>query len=110
MQVEGGLGFAFETRIEDPIPILSAKEMAQHTVSCSPIPISKGVAPSGTVITIRASVNEGGKTVDAEPGLGRISWGLIAQSIISVRDCKFTPYLVNGKAVAYRGEVELVVP
>ncbi len=41
------------------------------------------------------------------------SWGVsgdIAQSIISVRDCKFTPYLVNGKAVAYRGEVELVVP
>ncbi len=41
------------------------------------------------------------------------SWGVsgdIAQSIISVRDCKFTPYLVNGKAVAYRGDVELVVP
>jgi hypothetical protein len=110
VQVDGGMGFAFETRVEDPIPILTAKEMAQHTVSCTPIPISKGVAPSGTVITIRASVNEEGKTVDAEPGLGRIPWGLVAQSIISVRDCKFTPYIVNGKAVAYRGDVELLVP
>jgi hypothetical protein len=110
VQVDGGIGFSFETRVEDPIPILTAKEMAQHTVSCTPIPISKGVAPSGTVITIRASVNEEGKTVDAEPGLGRIPWGLVAQSIISVRDCKFTPYIVNGKAVAYRGDVELLVP
>ena len=110
VQVDGAVGFAFETRIDNPIPILPPKDMAQHTVSCAPIPIPKGVAPAGTVITIRASVNEEGKTVDAEPGLGRIPWGLIAQSIISVRDCKFRPDVVNGKAVSYRGDVELVAP
>jgi hypothetical protein len=110
VQVDGGVGFAFATKVEEPIPILNAQEMAQHTVSCNPAPIPKGVAPSGTVIAIRASVDQDGKTVDAEPGYGRIPWGLVWQSVTSVRACKFTPYVVNGKAVSYRGDVELRAP
>jgi hypothetical protein len=47
VQVDGAVGFAFETRIEDPIPILTAKEMMQHTVSCTPVPIPQGCCSEG---------------------------------------------------------------
>lgn len=110
-QMEMPLVLHFSTTMGDPIPILTPAQMTRQTVSCNPAGIPSGLLPKGTVVTVRVAVNEDGKVVGYGPvGSCPVACGKLAGPIISVNSCKFTPYIVNGKAVFYKGDVELVAP
>ena len=114
VQVEALLGFTFHTEVyenPDQNPTLSAADMKRQTISCKPSEISRGLLPKGTVVPIRVSVDEKGNIIGLGP-VGRcpVGCGLLAGPIISIRNCKFAPLTVNGRAVPYKGDVELVAP
>lgn len=95
----------------DATPVLTVAEMARQTISCKPKGFTPGLLPTGTVVTVRVSVNEKGKTVGVNPAKRcPVGCGLLAGPILSVNKCKFRPYTVNGRATAYQGDVELIAP
>jgi len=86
--------------------------MKRQMVSCKPYKISRGLLPKGTVVPILVSIDENGKVVGLTP-VSRcpVGCGLLAEPIVSIREeCKFAPLKVNGRAVPYKGTVELVAP
>jgi len=86
--------------------------MKRQMVSCKPHKISRGLLPKGTVVPILVSIDENGKVVGLTP-VSRcpVGCGLLAEPIVSIRaECKFAPLKVNGRAVPYKGTVELVAP
>lgn len=85
--------------------------MVRQTISCKPSKIRAGLLPKGAVVPINVSVDENGKLVGLGPaGRCPVGCGLLAEPIVSIRKCKFAPYIVNGHAVPYRGEVDLIAP
>jgi hypothetical protein len=94
VQIESLVTFRFETKVvaSDPIPVLTVADMAHQTVSCKPSSISPGLLPSGTVVTVRVSVNETGDALGASP-VGRcpVKCGLLAGPIVSIQKRKFAP-------------------
>jgi hypothetical protein len=114
VQIEALVTFTFETKViaGDPIPLLTASEMAQHTVSCKPNRISPGLLPKGTVVPVRVSVNEAGEVVGVDIVGGRcpVGCGLLVGPLVSIRKCKFAPHTVNGRATPYQGDIELTAP
>jgi len=95
----------------DAIPTLSATDMARQTISCKPSKIKRGLLPKGTVVPISVSIDENGKLVGLTPaGRCPVGCGLLAEPIVSIKKCKFAPYIVNGHAVPYEGDVDLVAP
>ena len=85
--------------------------MARQTISCKPSKIKRGLLPKGTVVPISVTIDENGKLVGLTPtGRCPVGCGLLAEPIVSIKKCKFAPYIVNGHAVPYKGDVELVAP
>jgi len=95
----------------DQPPLLTPAQMAQQTIKCKPRKIDPGLLPKGTIVSARVTVNEAGEIVDLNfvehcP----VGCGLLADAILSVKSCKFKPYVVDGKTIPYRGDVQLVAP
>lgn len=92
--------------------VLSVTDMKRQMVSCKPHKISRGLLPKGTVVPISVSIDENGKLVGIGPAERcPVGCGLVAEPIISIRDtCQFAPLKVDGRAVPYKGNVELVAP
>jgi hypothetical protein len=110
-QMEMPLVIHFSTRISDPIPLLSVAEMSRQTISCRPSSFQPGLLPKGTVLTARVSVNDKGETVGvALVGRCPVGCGLILGPVYSLKKCQFAPYIVNGRATGYNGDVNLVAP
>jgi len=90
---------------------LSAGEMKQQIVSCKPHQISHGLLPKGTVVPIRVTVDAKGKVIGLSPAERcPVGCGQLANPIISIKKCTFAPLTVEGHAVVYSGNVELVAP
>ena len=107
-QMEMPLVLHFTSRMGDPLPILTAEQMKNQMTDCSVGFLPAGT-PKGTSVTIRVSVNEEGKMAGMSPvgqGAGRLWIPAMAQ----LRDCKFAPYVVGGKATYYKGDVVLTAP
>jgi hypothetical protein len=107
-QMEMPLVLHFTSRLDDPLPILTVDQMKKQMMGCT-VDALPPSTPKGTVITIRVSVDESGKMTGMGPvGKGTGADWLAAMS--SLQSCKFHPYVVNGKATYYKGDVELVAP
>ena len=105
-QMEMPLVLHFSSHLADPLPILTVEQMKNQMGSCVP-----GWLPpetlKGTVVTIRVSVNEEGKLTGFGP-VGKIPpGGTWLPATIPLRSCRYLPYVVNGKATYYKGDVEL---
>jgi hypothetical protein len=89
-------------------PLLTAAQMAKQTIECKPRKIDPDVLPKGTVVPARVTVNEQGEIVDLNfVDRCPVGCGRLANAILSVKECKFRPYIVDGKAVPYRGDIPL---
>lgn len=110
-QIEMPLVIHFSTKLNDLIPVLSVGDMARQTISCKPDAFKPGLLPKGTVVTVQVTVDAGGKAVEVTP-VGRcpVGCGLILGPVYSVKKCQFAPYIVNGRATTYKGNVELIAP
>jgi hypothetical protein len=107
-QMEMPLVLHFSSRLGDSVPILSVAEMKQQVVSCSVGTLEPGT-PSGTIVTIRLSVNENGEVTGwgSTTKVEARQWVRAAEAL---KACRFAPYVVNGKATYYKGDVELTTP
>jgi hypothetical protein len=105
-QMEMPLVLHFSSRLEDPLPILTVEQMKNQMGSCVPGRLPPET-PKGTVVTIRVSVNEEGKLTGFGP-VGKIPpGGTWLAATTPLRSCRYLPYVVNGKATYYKGDVEL---
>jgi hypothetical protein len=111
VQMEMPLVLHFVTKIDDPIPILTPGEMKAQMIVCEPKLPPKGTVVSGSKDVYRVSVDENGKFAGEGPAPGRGSVGngwYEAES--SLQACTFKPYVQNGKATYYKGDIEMVAP
>ena len=102
IQVDGALGFLFETRIDSPLPVLTGSAVMGHQVTgCSYNPVlPRGLLARGQSFVIRASVNEVGKLTGESYPQG-VAWDVVQKAGLHLPDCTFHPYLVEGKPTYY---------
>jgi hypothetical protein len=107
-QMEMPLVLHFSSSLADPLPVLSVADMKKQMIGCEIGTLPPGTA-KGTAVYIRVSVDETGKVTGMGPvGKGNGNDWLAAMS--KMRSCRFAPYVVNGKATYYKGDVELLAP
>lgn len=107
-QMEAVLTFAFSTRIENPISILSdaqARKLALRSVE--PI-IAQGKASTGTKFTLRASVDESGKVQNVE-NPNNVPAPLYSAGATSLKQWRFHPYINKGKADRFYADIAFIV-
>jgi len=107
-QMEMPLVLHFTSRMGDPLPILTVEQMKNQMTDCSVGFLPTGT-PKGTSVTIRVSVDEEGKVAGMGP-IGQGSGRLWIPAMEQLRGCEFAPYVVNGKATYYKGDVVLIAP
>jgi hypothetical protein len=111
VQIDGGLGFHFDTGIANPLPVLtSAEDIAKQTSGCAYKPmLAPGLLDSGKSFKIRISVNEQGKNTGESfpPG---IPWNVIQSTGLDTVHCVFRPYLVNGQPTYYHIDFTFTAP
>lgn len=109
VQVQTVLTFSFNTKIGDPIPILSdedARKLATYTVE--PI-FPPGVAPSGTLVRVQVGVQLDG-TLNGVSNISGVSDALFLPAAAAVRQWRFRPYLRNGKPDLFGADIVFRVP
>ncbi|HEY1940331.1 MAG TPA: hypothetical protein VGJ33_20555 [Candidatus Angelobacter sp.] len=107
-QMEAVLTFAFNTRIENPIPVLNdaeARKQASHAVE--PI-IPAGKARPGTKFGLRVSVNEAGKVV-AVLNPNNVPQALYAAGATALKKWNFRSFLNQGKPDRFYADITFQV-
>jgi len=111
LQIDGPLAFVFHSKVEDPLPILTSKEeIDRQTIDCPYQPLlPHGLLPSGRTFKIRIGVNEKGEQtgITFPPD---VPWSVIQAAHISLRSCRFKPYVVNGRTTYYGIEYTYSAP
>jgi hypothetical protein len=108
-QMEALLTFAFTTRIENAIPVLSdAKVRKLATRAVEPV-MPPGKARHGTKFTLRISVDEAGK-LQAVLNPNTVAPALYSAGAAALKKWRFTPYLNKGKADRFYADVTFRVP
>lgn len=110
VQVDGGLGFQFQSKIENPFPVVTGPEIAKFVSGCNYTPVlPKGVLPTGTSFKIHVSIDETGKDA-GESFPARIPWKAIQSTRFEPTSCHYKPYLVKGKPTYYFIDFEFTAP
>ncbi|HEV7674288.1 MAG TPA: energy transducer TonB [Candidatus Angelobacter sp.] len=94
-QMEAVLTFAFNTRIENPIPVLNdveARKLATHIVEAV---VPSGKARKGSKFSLRVSVDEAGKT-QAVQNQNNVAPALYAAGTAALKQWHFRPYMNQG--------------
>jgi outer membrane biosynthesis protein TonB len=107
-QMEAVLTFAFATRIENPIPVLSdaeARKLAAHVVE--PV-IPPGKARKGMKFALRVSVDEAGK-VQAVLNQKKVAPALYTAGSAALKQWRFRPYMNQGKPDRFYADITFQV-
>ena len=108
-QMEVLLTFAFTTRIENPVPVLTdaeARKLATRVVE--PV-IAPGKARKGTRFTLRVSVDEAGK-LQSVLNPNSVAPALYSAGAAALKKWRFHPYLNKGKPDRFYADVAFRVP
>jgi hypothetical protein len=109
IQIDGGLGFHFDTSIKDPLPILSGADIQKQLIGCTYTPVlPAGLIPAKTEVKIRLSINETGKRTGVS--FSTADGFKVMQSLGIEKSCQFKPYLVDGKPSYYFLDFEYTAP
>jgi hypothetical protein len=108
VQVDGGLGFSFETTIGDSLPELSDAEVRNLATNIVEPQWPAGALKSRETIEVQVSVNEEGKLT----GTGYTKVPTAAQGPVNdaLRQWAFHPLIRNGKPQYFHGVVHFTVP
>jgi len=109
VQVESTLTFAFDTKIENPIPVLSdaeARKLATNTVEAE-VPAES--AASGASFTVRVTVDTDGKLTGVT-NTNNLSTPLFGAAYKALTQWHFRPYLRDGKPDVYAADITFRVP
>jgi hypothetical protein len=111
VQVDGVIAFAFGTKVDNPLPVLTAPEViGQQMSGCQYKPEkAKGVLKSGESVKIRLSVSEQGKLA-GESFQGPDAFNVMGKVGLNPRACVFKPYMVDGKATYYYIDLVYTAP
>ncbi len=108
VQVDGGLGFSFETKIGDPLPELSDSEVRILATRIVEPTWPAGTLKSGEVIEMYVSVNEMGMLTGT--GFNKVPAAAQGPLLSAIRQWTFTPLIRNGKPQYFHGVVRFTVP
>jgi hypothetical protein len=108
VQVDGGLGFAFETSVGVPLPELNDAEVRALAVSTAEPDWAKFALAAGTVLELQVSVNETG--VLTGTGFRQVPPAAQGAVMDAIQKWRFRPLLRDGKAQYFHGTVRFVVP
>jgi outer membrane biosynthesis protein TonB len=107
-QIEAVLTFAFATRIENPIAVLSdaeARKLAAHVVEAV-VPVGK--VRKGTKFALRISVDEAGR-VQAVQNQNKVAPALYTAGVAALKQWRFRPYMNNGKPDRFYADITFQV-
>jgi hypothetical protein len=107
-QMEAVLTFAFSTRIENPIPVLSdaqARKLATRVVEAV---VPPGKVRSGTKFALRISVDEAGK-LQAVQNQNKVAPALYTAGTAALKQWRFRPYMNNGKPDRFYADITFQV-
>jgi len=107
-QMEAVLTFAFATRIENPISVLTdaqARKLATRVVEAV-APASK--ARKGTKFTLRISVDEAGKAQTVQ-NQNKVAPALYTAGVAALKQWRFRPYINNGKPDRFYADITFQV-
>jgi hypothetical protein len=109
VQVDGPISFAFETRIENPLPELSDAEVRQlATKIVDPVWPANSVQP-GQIVEAEISVNEQGKFAGASYSHAGVPVAAVIAMNDALHQWTFRPFIKDGKAQYFKGTVKFVV-
>jgi TonB family protein len=107
-QMEAVLTFAFATRIENPIPVLSdaeARKLAMHVVEAV---VPAGKARKGSKFSLRVSVDQAGK-VQAVLNQTNVAPALYTAGAAVLKQWRFRPYLNKGAPDRFYADITFQV-
>ena len=107
-QMEAVLTFAFATRIENPVPVLSdaeARKLATHVVEAV---VPAGKARKGTKFTLRVSVDEAGKAQTVQ-NQSKAAPALYTAGVAALKQWRFRPYMNHGKPDRFYADITFLV-
>jgi hypothetical protein len=107
-QMEAVLTFAFATRIENPIPVLSdadARKLATRVVEAV---VPAGKARKGTKFTLRISVDETGKAQTVQ-NQNKVAPALYTAGVAALKQWRFRPYMNHGKPDRFYADITFQV-
>jgi len=107
-QMEAVLTFAFATRIENPVPVLSdaeARKLATRLVE-PVVPARK--ARKGAIFTLRISVDEAGKALSIQ-NQNKVAPALYTAGVAALKQWRFRPYMNNGKPDRFYADITFQV-
>jgi len=108
VQVESTLTFAFSTKVENSVPVLSdmdARRLATNTVEPQ---IAPGSAVPGTSFTVRVTVDVDGKLAGVD-NLSKLPGALFLAACNALKQWHFRPYLRDGKPDVYAADITFQV-
>ena len=108
-QMEAVLTFAFSTKIENPIPVLTNAEARKLATRIVPPMFAPGKAPKGTKFTLRISVDETGVVKDVQ-NPNKVAAALWAAGSTALKKWRFRPYINNGRPDRFYADVKFQVP
>lgn len=107
-QMEAVLTFAFNTKIENPIAVLTNAQARKLAIRTQEPLIAPGKAKAGTKFTLRASVDEAGK-IQSVLNLSHAAPALYSAGAAALKKWRFRPYLNQGKPDRFYADIIFLV-
>jgi len=107
-QMEAALTFAFSTRIENPIAVLTNVQARKLVLKAVEPVITPGKASAGTKFTLRVSVDQNGK-VQGVQNPNHVPAALYSAGSTSLKQWRFRPYLNQGKPDRFYADIVFTV-
>lgn len=103
-QMEAVLTFAFSTRIENPVPVLSDAEARKLATRIVEAVVPAGKARKGTKFSLRVGVDEAGKTQTVQ-NQNKVAPALYTAGVAALKQWRFRPYLNHGKPDRFYADI-----
>jgi hypothetical protein len=108
-QMEAVLTFAFSTKIENPVPVLTNTEARKLATRMVAPMIAPGKAAKGAKFSLRISVDETGVVRDVQ-NPNKVVPALWTAGSTALKKWRFRPYLNNGKPDRFYADIVLQAP
>lgn len=110
VQMESVLTFAFQTRIGDPIPVLSDDEGRKLAIeTAEPFFVETKKPAAGTQFTVRVAVNEEGQVIGLK-NINNLGMALLVPANVALHKWRFRPYIHDGKPDRFDTDITFKVP